>query len=112
MSGLSPPPTPPIERALLNLALGLSLEFGPNWLKPIQPRLQHERPDVTSAQADELDAFARGTRDWAHDLIGRSLGTGVPGETEARRMIVRSLPWIDDATFEHLWSQGVYYALK
>ena len=101
-----------VDRNLLNLALDLSLEFGPAWLQPIQHRLRERRPDVTAAQADELDAFARSTRDWAHELIARSLNDGAPSEDEARKTISDTLPWIESETFARLWNQGCYYARK
>jgi hypothetical protein len=103
---------PHVDPKLLNLALELSLEFGSAWRQPIQNRLRERCPDVTTAQADELDAFARRTRDWAHDLIARSLNDGVPPAQEARQTISDSLPWIDASTFAQLWSQGSYYARK
>jgi hypothetical protein len=103
---------PQVDPKLLNLALELSLEFGPTWRQPIQSRLLERRPDVTTAQADELDAFARRARDWAHELIARSLNDGVPPEQEARKTISDALPWLEAETFARLWSQGCYYAQK
>jgi hypothetical protein len=66
---------PHVEPELLSLALELSLEFGPAWRQPIQSRLLERCPDITTAQADELNVFARRTRDWAHDIISRSIVT-------------------------------------
>jgi hypothetical protein len=103
---------PNVDPELLNLALDLSLEFGPAWRQPIQSRLRNRRPQVTVAQADELDTFARRARDWAHELITRSLNGGVPTQEEAKRTISLAMPWIDSTTFARLWSQGCYYAMK
>jgi hypothetical protein len=59
--------------------------------------------------ADELDAFAREARDWAHGIIAKG---GPTGEEQSRRTIREALPWMDESTFARLWSQGVYYARK
>jgi predicted PurR-regulated permease PerM len=103
---------PAADPDVLNLALELSLEFGPNWRKPIQERLRAQRPQMASALADELDAYARQVRDWAHDVIARAATRDTAGEEQARDTIRRAVPWIDEPTLAHLWSQGVYYARK
>lgn len=100
------------DPGLLNLALELSLEFGPNWLKPIQSRLLQRRPDLTTEEADALDTFARSARDSAHALIYGVMNEGSPSEHEARERVRTEHPWISDSVFEHLWSQGCYYAMK
>jgi hypothetical protein len=104
--------TPSAAPDLLDLALQLSLEWGPAWLQPIQGRLRARRPDVRAAQADELDVFARSTRDWAHRLIARTVRDGVPSEQVARQTIADALPWMGPSTFKLLWTQGVYYAMR
>jgi hypothetical protein len=98
--------------ALLNLAMELSLEFGPDWLKPIQSRLLQRCPDLTTEEADALDAFARSARDRAHALINDVINQGRPSEGEARELIRTEHPWLSESTFERLWSQGCYYAMK
>jgi hypothetical protein len=97
------------EGKLLNLALNLSLEFGENWRKPIQPRLLDRWPGLTEAEANELDEIARGTRDWAHNLM---YDAPASSDQVLIARIRQARPWIDDATFGHLWSQGCYYRLK
>ena len=102
---------PHADPKLLNLALQLSLEWGPHYRKPIRSRLRKLCPDVTPAQADELDVFARKTREWAHELIARSFGDGAPPE-QSRAQIAEALPWIDASTLRRLWGQGCFYAVK
>jgi hypothetical protein len=101
--------TPRVEPELLNLALELSLEWGESWRLPIQSRLLERRPQMDPSLADQLDAFARDARVWAHEIIASS---GPTAEEHARRTILDALPWIDESTFAHLWSQGQYYARK
>ena len=97
---------------MLNIALNLSLEFGPDWRKPIQERLRSQCPDVTQQQADDLNAVVTSARDWAHELIRSTVNERGSNEDQARGEIRLRYPWIDEETLGRLWSQGMYYAMK
>ena len=43
----------------LNAGLELAMEFGQDWLKPIQSRLALEHPQLSAAEPDEADALCR-----------------------------------------------------
>jgi hypothetical protein len=103
---------PTSDPLLLNLALNLSLEFGPEWRKPIQARLRLKVPALSESDADELDRISTSIRDTAHAFIERSLQQGTLTEDEARRELRDTYPWIDDETLLRLWNQGLYFAMK
>jgi hypothetical protein len=103
---------PTSDPLVLNLALNLSLEFGPEWRKPIQARLRLKVPALSESDADELNRISASTRDNAHALIERSVHQGTPAEDEARRELREAYPWIDDETLLRLWNQGLYFAMR
>ena len=53
----------PSEDDILNKAMDLCLEFGENWRKPVDVRLQKLYPDISQEKAKEIDVFVRKTRD-------------------------------------------------
>ena len=100
------------DSALLDLALNLSLDFGPNWRRSIADRLRSRYPNMRMRAIEEVDQLVREKRDWAHTMIESHRRTGAPDETEVRRALQAELGWASPTTIERLWSQGDYFAHK
>jgi len=96
---------------MLNHALRLSLEFGPNWLKPVDGRLREKYPELTPGKAREADAICKKIRDFANGGIAMVFH-GRQQESVVRAAIMEKWPWIDAENLSHMWSQGMYYAMK
>lgn len=105
-----------MDEGLLNAGLKLAMEFGEDWLAPIQSRLAKLHPELTPAELDEYDAACRKAMNFGHEQVADCLRQAAGSQAEARRRfedLVRSqFDWIDDANLAHLFSQGCYYAWK
>lgn len=101
---------------VLNAGLELALEFGENWLQPIQTRLAQQHPELSSAELEECDAICREAMTFGHEQVRVCWrGAGTSQDEAFRRFrdaVRRRFDWIDDARLSHLFSQGCYYAWK
>ncbi|MCA9643383.1 MAG: hypothetical protein H6718_10950 [Polyangiaceae bacterium] len=106
----------PTDPELANLSLRLALEWGEDWLVPIQERLSQIRPDLTQAQLDDCQADAKRVFDHALKLGREALKRhGLEGSAAAdasRQALLEAFPWLDEANLSRLVSQSLYYALK
>jgi len=92
---------------MLNLALALALEWGPEWLNPIHDRLRKEHPAMTPEAADIWDRRCREIMRFAFRLCQ------TPGEpADLQEKIARRYPLLDEGNLARLVSQGIYYARK
>lgn len=100
--------------ALRNEGLSLAMEWGKDWLTPIQSRLAARHPELSAAELDELDAVCRATMRFGHQLVAEFVsahGPDVPRGKIAATLRAQH-PWVDDENMARLHSQGVYYAMK
>jgi hypothetical protein len=96
---------------LLNLALDICMEWGPELGRPEDVRF-HERCtglDVERAEAILVEAraaFSLGCRivddDWDESKVSEL-------QAAARTAVVAAHPWVDDENMSHLLSQAAYY---
>jgi len=104
-----------LDQAILNVGLSLSLEFGPNWLRPIQHRLKAKIPTLEADQLNLYDSACRGVRDHCQDNVYNFLervGTKHAKIEDWKQWVKTTYPWINEANISHLYSQGCYYAMK
>jgi hypothetical protein len=106
-----------LDAAVLNDGLALAMEWGDEWLRPIQERLARAHPELTSDDLDRYDTACRAAMDRGHGLVSELMQRErlAPGDELWRRFrAVSSLrdPWISDDNLGHLYSQGCYYAMK
>lgn len=102
------------DTRLLNEGLCLAMEWGENWLKPIQPRLCELHPELSRETLNEIDLFCRKAMQEAHELVKEMItnqGLNVNHEAYSRNLRERH-PWINDENIARLHSQGMYYSLK
>jgi hypothetical protein len=106
--------TKPTREALLNEGLDLAMDWGEDWLAPIQGRLAKRHPDLRRDQLDELDAVCqeamRFGHETAYDLVRRQ-GKGATQDTFVPLVIAR-YSWITSETADRLFNMSMYYAWK
>jgi hypothetical protein len=108
------------EDEMRNIGLDLSMEFGPNWLKPLQERLSHKIPNLTSAELDSLDRECRSVRDEGIQDLHYMLEEIDPKQPKDKNVVyaefstnqMQKHPWINKKNMDHLFSQAMYYAFK
>lgn len=59
-----------MDTALLNEGLAMGMEFGTNWLQPIQKRLAKKHPQLSQAELDEYDRVCREAMNFGHTQLG------------------------------------------
>ena len=99
---------------LLREGLALAMDWGDDWLSPINTRL-HERHRYLGADElaiinDECQAAMR----WGHEIMHDQLRDGarsVDAEGFAH-LIHERHPWVDEETMARLLKQSIYYAAK
>lgn len=98
----------------MNYALDLAQEWGEEWLKPTQERLQKAYPNLSQTELDRLNSIAQDAMKFGHDLVysmaekeGKNISEGTWHEAYTARY-----PWVDKKNLRHLFSTGKYYAWK
>lgn len=100
--------------ALLNQGLDLAMEWGSDWLKPIQERLAQRQPTLTAAERDEINAICQAAMRYGHQTVyalAEANGNNARREDFDAAMHSR-YPWVDADNRARLFSQGMYYAWK
>lgn len=57
------------EEEILNIGLDFSMEFGKNWLKPIQKRLSQKIPSISAEDLDKYNNICAKTRDDGNAIL-------------------------------------------
>ena len=105
-----------MDERTLNIGLDLAMEFGPNWLEPIQGRLGKRFPQLSPIELDEYDRVCREAMNFGHNQV-------VPCERESKgdrhaafelfkQNVLGCYPWVSKDNLDHMYSQGWYYAMK
>ena len=92
-----------------NEALQLSLEWGENFMAPIQTRLRKSFPELTPDQADELEKSSRKIQSFAFALY-EELYVERMTRAEVEAKIKAAYAFLDEDNMARLYSQGMYYA--
>ena len=102
------------REALLNEGLDLAMEWGKNWLKPIQERLAVRHPELSQDELNEINATCQSTMKFGHDYVyNLALKTGKDTKKSDLELAMQSrYPWVNAKNISHLFSQGMYYAWK
>jgi len=98
----------------LNAGLALAMEWGENWLKPIQARLRLRYPQLSQAELDEFNRLSQEAMKFGHDTayeLAMAAAKRVHASDFAPIFKAR-YPWASDKNIAHLFSQGMYYAWK
>jgi hypothetical protein len=110
------PPSPNAsDEQLLNYALDLAQEWGPEWMKPAQNRLKKAYPRMSTVELNRLNDMAKEAMDKGHGLVysmAESKGRKNVDKAEWRKEYTVLYPWVDEKNLKHLFSTGMYYAMK
>lgn len=96
---------------ILNAAMNISLEWGENWLKPINERLLAVYPNVSEEKAKEIDTYIRVAREDIFKVIEQYYLKEL-SEIQAISIIQEKYTFLDDDTLKRLFNQGMYYAWR
>jgi hypothetical protein len=92
------------------------MEFGEQWLQPIQTRLAAKFPLLSSAERDEYNAICREAMCFGHEQVVSKIPMAKddPGMHYDlfRAAVLAKYPWITQKNLGSLFSQGCYYAMK
>jgi hypothetical protein len=109
------------EEKILNQGLEFALEFGANWLQPIQSRLSSKFPELQTDELNKYDSICRKAMKDGHDFIYKKLETAGREKIrmkeedmtgELKLFLHKKYPWIDSENLKRILSQGYYYAWK
>ena len=107
-------PAPPRRSELLNRGLELAMDWGENWLAPIQERLHQQYRHLSREELDELNASCQAAMKFGHatayELVHEQ-GKNVDEDEFTARVLV-SHPWVDAANIARLFRQSMYYVWK
>ena len=99
---------------LLNEGLDIAMEWGKNWLKPIQDRLAVRHPELSQSELNEVNAICQAAMKFGHDFVyNLALKAGKDTKKSDLELAMQSrYPWVNAKNIAHLFSQGMYYAWK
>lgn len=109
------------EEKILNKGLEFALEFGHNWLQPIQSRLSDKFPDLKSDELNNYDSVCRTAMKQGHDYVYKTLEITTRENKkikekqmaeELKSFLHKEYPWIDSDNLKRILTQGYYYAGK
>ena len=111
----------PLEEDILNQGLYMAMEFGGNWLQPVDVRLKLKFNHLSDNRVSAYDVICRKALDQGHSFVmtslvklaeeGKTVG-GAEFKDQFDNYIKAGFVWINKANLEQLYSQGVYYAWK
>ena len=98
------------------------MEFGENWLKPIDDRIKNEYPMISNQRVDELNEIINDIRAYGLKLVLECI-EGSKSEDEAFeklengrgnifQLIRERVPGISEENVNKVYSQSIYYSRK
>ncbi len=106
--------TQPSRETLLNDGLELAMNWGENWLAPIQERLRLQHPRLSAAELDELNEACQAAMKFGHETAYELVQTqGADADALGFGSTVRGrYPWISEENLVRLFRQSLYYVWK
>jgi len=105
-----------MDTQTLNVGLAMAMEFGQNWLRPIQERLQARYSHLSEAELDEYNEQCRAAMNFGHSRLRECWRASDKKKDVAfqlfRKCVLAAYPWVSADNLGHLFSQGCYYAWK
>lgn len=102
------------ENQILNDGLGYAMEFGSNWLQPIQSRLVKLYPELSETEIENYNSKCKTAMTTGHNQVyalAEQSGKDASFDIFAANY-TKSYPWVNDKNLKHIFSQGMYYAWK
>ena len=93
---------------LLNEGLHLAMEWGKDWLKPIQERLAVRHPELLPEELDEVNTLCQAAMQFGHGYVyDLALKSGRDADQRDMEAAMRvRYPWVNARNLQHLFSQG------
>jgi len=104
----------PTREVLLNDGLELAMDWGENWLAPIQERLLKRHAHLQREEVDELNAICQDAMKFGHGIaykLVRERGREV-AQDEFMPLVLAAYPWVNTENAARLFTQSMYYAWK
>ncbi len=97
-----------------NDGLALAMDWGEQWLSPIQERLRQHHRSLGTSELDRINDECQGAMRLGHEAVHAFIRDGEPALlVESLDPILRAkYPWVSDANMQRLFQQGLYYATK
>ena len=107
-----------LDPDILNAGLSLAMEWGEDWLKPIQDRLKIQYPGLSRSQLNAYNkrcqlVIKRGTKQAGSCMkFGKDPQRFEQERDSFYREFRGKYAWISDENLGRIFSQGCYYAMK
>lgn len=104
-------------KEILNIGLVFSMEFGKNWMQPINKRLHNRFPELTYAELEDYNLVCQEANKVAHNYI-YSNPKKINGVynfmnlEEFSHFMLKEFNWISEKNMISLYNQSCYYASK
>lgn len=99
------------ENDILNVAMNLSLEWGENWLRPVDERLKAIFKSINDDEAKRIDIFIREAREDIFKMVEQHYLKEL-SEEQLKLNLKEKYSFLNDDNYKRLLSQGMYYAWK
>lgn len=99
---------------ILNAGLNLAMEFGENWLQPIQERLSKKYPHLSAEDLVEYNTLCKSAMNFGHEIV-YELAEQHGKETKYEKfepIYIQKYSWVSRKNLSRLFSQGMYYAWR
>ena len=102
------------REVLLNEGLELAMDWGENWLAPVQDRLLQRHAYLQREELDELNATCQQAMSFGHETVYemvREKGKNI-SQDEFVPLVLAKHPWLNAENTTRLFNQSMYYAWK
>lgn len=109
------------KEEVLNKGYEMALEFGKNWLQPINDRLVKKFSNLSQKEIKEYSQACEQLRNESNNYIYERLSKLTDEQKEIREKdFTKELtdwmrthsPWVSDSNIKRTFNQGMYYAWK
>lgn len=111
----------PSRGEILNDGLAMAMEFGENWLQPINGRLEDKFGFLSAQEIESYSNICRDARNESKGFILNSLAKVFDNgetikdsdfKTEFENHILQKFDWVNKSNINGAYSQGMYYAWR
>ena len=111
----------PTDKQILNAGLKFAMEFGVNWLQPINSRLANKYKFLSPQELEHYNSVCQKTMKTGHKYIYDRLSkleklsvkiSNSDLKNEFNTHLKDEFEWINNSNLSNLYSQGHYYVHK
>lgn len=103
------------SEVILNDALSFSMEFGKNWLKPINDRLSKVHENLNYDDLSSINVLCKQINEFAHLNIYQNTNNKnlvFKNYNDFLELMNKENVWINNENMKRLYNQSCYYASK